>query len=66
MTHEDIRLEAKSDRELLIMLVDKLNHVCGKVDRHDKWLAGNGTPGLRFQVWVLWACFVGAISLALK
>jgi len=66
MTHEDIRLEAKSDRELLIMLVDKLNHVCGKVDKHDKWLSGNGTPGLRFQVWVLWASFIGALAIALK
>ena len=66
MTYDDIRLEAKSDRELLIMLVDKLNHVCGKVDKHDRWLAGNGVPGIRTQVYIMWAVFIFLGSAIIK
>ena len=58
----DLDINAKTDRELLIMVVDKLNSICNRVDKHDKWLAGNGTPGLRFQVWVLWAVFLAVIG----
>ena len=58
----DLDINAKTDRELLIMVVDKLNSICNRVDKHDKWLAGNGTPGLRFQVWVLWCVFLAVLG----
>ena len=58
----DLDISAKSDRELLIMVVDKLNNICNKVERHDKWLSGNGIPGMRFQVWVLWAVFLAVVG----
>jgi len=58
----DLDINAKTDRELLIMAIDKLNYVCSKVERHDKWLAGNGLPGIRFQVWVLWGVFIAVLT----
>jgi hypothetical protein len=58
----DLDINAKTDRELLIMVVDKLNNICNRVDRHDKWLSGNGVPGMRFQVWVLWFVFLAVLG----
>ena len=52
----DIELHAKSDRELLIMLVDKVNTSCAIIQKHDKSLYGNGLPGLVFQAFALWIC----------
>ena len=57
----DIDISAKTDRELLIIAVEKLNNVCAKVERHDKWIHGNGIPGAKFQVWLMWAVFVFVI-----
>jgi hypothetical protein len=54
----DIEIHAKSDRELLILVVEKLNTMCDKVKRLDKSVHGNGLPGIRAQVWVLWGIFV--------
>lgn len=62
----DLDINAKTDRELLIMVVDKLNHMCNKVDRHDKWINGNGVPGAKLQVWVLWAVFIAIVLKDLK
>ncbi len=62
----DIELHAKTDRELLIMVVDKLNGVCNSVVKHEKTLAGNGVPGLVFQVRVMWAAFISLLVYVLK
>lgn len=50
----DIDIHAKTDRELLIMVVGKLNGLCDCVDRHDKDLNGNGKIGMKAQVRILW------------
>ncbi len=58
-----IDLEAKSDRELLIMAVGLLNTIQETVDKHEKWINGqNGKPGAKFQIWVMWALFVAMIA----
>ena len=63
MGETELEIEAKSDRELLIMMVDKLNNSCRLLEKHDKWINGNGKPGAKFQIWVMWAVF---IALAVK
>ena len=55
---EDLDLNAKSDRELLLMAVQRLNTTCDDVRSLKKWRDGNGLPGARFQIWVLWAIFL--------
>ena len=62
----DIELHAKTDRELLIMVVDKLNTLAELVGKHEKCLAGNGWPGLKFQVRVMWAAFISLLVYILK
>lgn len=59
----DIDIRAKSDRELLIMLVDKVNTTCKLVENHDKWINGNGLPGAKLKMWLMWAVFV---AIAIK
>lgn len=51
---DNIDISAKTDRELLIMVVDKLNGLCGKVVKLDKTVHGNGKPGLQTHVLLLW------------
>lgn len=63
MGETELEIQAKSDRELLIMMVDKLNTSCRLVEKHDKWINGNGIPGAKFQVWVMWGVF---IAIAIK
>jgi hypothetical protein len=62
----DIDITAKSDRELLIMVVDKLNSIERLAYRHNKWIEGNGLPGARFQLWVLWTAFLGLVAFVIK
>ena len=62
----EIELHAKSDRELLLLAVQKLNAVCPLVEKHEKFIYGNGTPGVRTQVYILWGCFVIVGSLLIK
>lgn len=57
----DIEIAAKSERDLLIMLIDRTNSACTLLEKHDKWINGNGVPGARFQVWVMWAVFLALI-----
>lgn len=49
----DIELHAKTDRELLVMAVTKLNESCRMLERHEKILEGNGRMGLKSQVRLL-------------
>ena len=60
----DIDISAKTDRELLIMVVDKLNTMCNRVDKHDKALYNNGYGAL-FQIRMLWTLALGAWALIL-
>lgn len=62
---DDINLSAKSDRELLIMLVGKVNHACHKIDKHDSVLFNSGW-GLVAQNKVMWACFVTLGGIVIK
>lgn len=55
---DDLDLNAKSDRELLLIAVQRLNGVCGEVESLKKWRDGNGVPGARFQIAVMWAVFI--------
>jgi len=61
----EIDVSAKTDRELLIMVVDKLNSVCSKVNKVDKAVHGNGVIGLKTQVLILW-CALFALMLGGK
>lgn len=54
----DLEIKNLSDRELLILINEKLSQVCHKVDRHNKIILGNGVPGLRAQVWAMWGIFL--------
>ena len=49
----DIDIDAKTDRELLIIAVSKLNKSCEWQEKADKTIYGNGVPGLVFRVWAL-------------
>lgn len=55
----DIEIHSKSDRELLIMVVSKLNTLCEIQRQHDRWILGNGIPGAKTQLYILWGCFIG-------
>jgi len=50
----DINIHAKTDRELLILAVTKLNGICDTVGQHDRDLNGNGKMGMKAQVRILW------------
>lgn len=58
----DMEIHAKTDRELLIMIVGKVNTVCDNVDGLTKWKDGNGMPGAQFQIRVMWLCFVAILT----
>lgn len=62
MSDDNIDLNAKSDRELLLIAVERLNSLCHKVERIRKWKEGNGVPGAQFQLWVLWAAFLAVLA----
>ena len=55
---DELDITAKTDRELLIMVVDKLNSVCSKVNKVDKAVHGNGRPGLQTHVMLLWVMVI--------
>lgn len=59
---ETIEFEKKTDRELLILAIQLLNGTCKEVNGLKKWRDGNGTPGAKFQIWVLWAVFVAVLA----
>jgi hypothetical protein len=57
----DIELHAKSDRELLMMAVQRLNSVCTKIEKHDLVLYNEGwaqVKGLLILVGASWAMFL--------
>lgn len=60
----DIDIHAKSDRELLIMVVNKLNGMCDSVEKHERTLYNNGF-GIAAQVRVLWILALGIWSIFL-
>jgi len=62
--NDKIELEAKSDRELLIMAVMKLNHVGEDVIKCKRAIWGNGKFGIKFQMVILWGliCLLGIES----
>jgi len=62
MSDNKIDLDAKTDRELLIMAVQELNALSKCVEKIRKWKDGNGIPGAQFQLWVLWAVFVFIVA----
>lgn len=49
-----IEVKAASDREILIMVVDKLNDICDTTKQTHKAVYGNGVPGLKTQVLLIW------------
>jgi len=62
----DIDINAKTDRELLIMVVEKLNAVCHEQKKIDRWVHGNGVPGAKFQLYILWAVFLAILAKLVK
>ena len=59
---EDLDLNAKTDRELLLIAVQRLNTLCHRVSRVEEWKEGNGVPGAQFQLRVLWIVFLGVLA----
>lgn len=55
---DDLDLNAKSDRELLLMVAQRLNSTCEEVHSLKRWRDGNGWPGAKFQIAVMWAVFI--------
>lgn len=58
----DIEIHSKTDRELLIMIVGKVNMTCDQVDALTKWKEGNGFPGAQFQIRIMWGVFVAILA----
>lgn len=58
----DIEIHSKTDRELLIMIVGKVNTTCEQVEALTKWKEGNGMPGAQFQLRVMWLCFLAILG----
>lgn len=61
----DLELHSKTDRELLLLAVLKLNETCRAVERHERILEGNGKPGIKAQVRWMWLIFGGAWAIFL-
>jgi len=40
----------------------RLEPFCEDVRRIKKWVEGNGMPGAKFQLWVLWGLLLGAVG----
>ena len=59
---EPIEFDKKTDRELLILAIQLLNGTCKDVTKLKEWRDGNGVPGARFQIWVLWAVFMAVLA----
>lgn len=55
---DDLDLNTKTDRELLLIAVQRLNNVCEDVKTLKKWRDGNGMPGAKFQIAVMWVVFL--------
>jgi uncharacterized membrane protein len=53
--------ELHSDMEVI---KSEQRHLCSKVSRHDKLLLGNGVPGIKAQVWVMWGILVLVVTKA--
>ena len=58
MSDDEIEIETKSDRELLIIAVQKLNNMTKWQSKADKTIYGNGWPGLTFRFWALCVAFL--------
>ena len=60
----NIELEAKTDRELLIIAIGLLNSLNDTVSKHEKWINGNGSkaPGAKFQLYILWGVFLAILT----
>lgn len=59
----DIDINAKTDRELLIMAISKLNSMCDTVQKHETLFYNNGF-GIIFQVKALWLLAGGGWVIA--
>jgi hypothetical protein len=44
----------------------RMEPVCEDVKSLKKWRDGNGVPGAKFQLWVLWCLFIAVIGVVLK
>lgn len=62
---QDINLNAKTDREILIMLVGKVNNVSHVVEKEEEVLFNNGW-GIVAQVKVMWGIGVILLGLVIK
>lgn len=61
----DIDIHAKTDRELLIMAIEKLNGLCDKVEKHEQTLYNAGW-GITAQIKVIWGVGVIVLGIILK
>lgn len=55
---DPIDLNAKTDRELLILVAQKQNEIIAILNPIFTWVYGNGKPGAKTQLYVLWASFL--------
>lgn len=61
MSKADLEKEIHKIHDAII----RLEPFCDKVEKHDKWIHGNGIPGARTQLYILWGVFVvlGTITM---
>ena len=45
---------ASLDTKVAVILAEQ-RHLLVMVAKHDRWLSGNGFPGMRAQMWGMWA-----------
>ena len=62
MTKGDLEREIKRIHDAII----RLEPVCEKVEKHEKWIHGNGVPGARTQLYVLWGFFIVLGTVTMK
>jgi len=62
----DINIEAKSDRELLILICQRVNKTCQEVEGLRQTVYGNGVGGLVNRVAMIWWVGLGVVSVVLS
>ena len=55
MTDEEFRFK-------VLEALTRLEPVCEDVKSLKKWRDGNGLPGARFQLWLLWGVFAAVVT----
>lgn len=62
---EKTEITQKSDREILIHVAIQQNAVIDMLCEHHRWIHGNGKPGAKTQLYILWTAWAGLLTAVL-